>query len=72
MMEVLIFTSTNTDTITLYYILWPAITFPGNAQWHSELKPDPVLLFRFSALTYNSHKVLLSDLAGHSAHRGKA
>lgn len=27
------------------------------AQWTRELRPDPVLLFRFSALTYNSHRI---------------
>jgi hydroxyacyl-ACP dehydratase HTD2-like protein with hotdog domain len=25
--------------------------------WHLELCPDPVLLFRFSALTYNAHRI---------------
>lgn len=27
------------------------------AQWSTTLQPDPVLLFRFSALTYNSHRI---------------
>ena len=27
------------------------------ADWSRELHPDPVLLFRFSALTYNSHRI---------------
>lgn len=27
------------------------------AQWSRELEPDPVLLFRYSALTFNSHRI---------------
>lgn len=27
------------------------------ADWHWSLDPDPVLLFRFSALTYNAHRI---------------
>jgi 3-methylfumaryl-CoA hydratase len=27
------------------------------AAWHRELTPDPVLLFRFSALTFNGHRI---------------
>jgi len=27
------------------------------AQWHRELAPDTVLLFRYSALTFNSHRI---------------
>lgn len=27
------------------------------AVWHEEMQPDPVLLFRFSALTMNSHRI---------------
>ena len=30
---------------------------PGEAQWHREVSPDPVLLFRYSALTYNGHRI---------------
>ncbi|NMF88569.1 FAS1-like dehydratase domain-containing protein [Aromatoleum petrolei] len=30
---------------------------PGNALWCHEIRPDPVLLFRFSALTFNSHRI---------------
>jgi 3-methylfumaryl-CoA hydratase len=28
-----------------------------DAAWHRQLAPDPILLFRFSALTFNSHRV---------------
>ncbi len=28
-----------------------------DAEWCREVRPDPVLLFRFSALTYNSHRI---------------
>ncbi len=30
---------------------------PAEAQWSCELTPDPVLLFRYSALTFNSHRI---------------
>lgn len=30
---------------------------PPLAQWHTELSPDAVLLFRYSALTFNSHRI---------------
>ncbi|MDB5867210.1 MAG: Acyl-CoA dehydrogenase [Betaproteobacteria bacterium] len=30
---------------------------PVSAQWRRELVPDPVLLFRFSALTFNGHRI---------------
>ena len=30
---------------------------PASAQWRRELVPDPVLLFRFSALTFNGHRI---------------
>ena len=30
---------------------------PARAQWRRDLVPDPVLLFRFSALTYNGHRI---------------
>jgi 3-methylfumaryl-CoA hydratase len=30
---------------------------PPAAQWSRELLPDPVLLFRYSALTFNSHRI---------------
>jgi 3-methylfumaryl-CoA hydratase len=36
----------------------PVITTPEpNGEWRSELATDPVLLFRFSALTYNGHRI---------------
>jgi len=30
---------------------------PAQSAWHREIRPDPVLLFRYSALTYNSHRI---------------
>lgn len=30
---------------------------PTGAQWVSDLHPDPVLLFRYSALTFNGHRI---------------
>lgn len=30
---------------------------PADALWCREIHPDPVLLFRFSALTFNSHRI---------------
>src|SRR2546427_5694670 len=30
---------------------------PGDAPWRRSVTPDPVLLFRFSALTFNSHRI---------------
>ena len=30
---------------------------PANAAWRREIAPDPVLLFRFSALTFNGHRI---------------
>jgi 3-methylfumaryl-CoA hydratase len=30
---------------------------PGAAQWARTITPDPVLLFRFSALTFNGHRI---------------
>jgi 3-methylfumaryl-CoA hydratase len=30
---------------------------PAEAQWSREITPDPVLLFRYSALTFNSHRI---------------
>ena len=36
----------------------PATTTPEpKGEWRSELATDPVLLFRFSALTYNGHRI---------------
>jgi 3-methylfumaryl-CoA hydratase len=30
---------------------------PGDAGWQEELTPGPVLLFRYSALTFNGHRI---------------
>jgi 3-methylfumaryl-CoA hydratase len=30
---------------------------PGNAVWSKTIVPDPVLLFRYSALTFNGHRI---------------
>jgi 3-methylfumaryl-CoA hydratase len=30
---------------------------PGEAQWQRKLRPDSVMLFRYSALTFNSHRI---------------
>ena len=30
---------------------------PGNAVWTRTVTPDPVMLFRYSALTFNSHRI---------------
>ena len=30
---------------------------PGNALWQRRVTPDPVLLFRYSALTFNGHRI---------------
>ena len=30
---------------------------PGDAVWSREIAPDPVLLFRYSALTFNGHRI---------------
>ncbi len=35
----------------------PAQTPPGPAAWTRTAVPDPVLLFRYSALTYNGHRI---------------
>ena len=37
--------------------LLPARPAPAQAQWSRQVRPDPVLLFRFSALTFNSHRI---------------
>ncbi len=29
----------------------------GDPVWHREIRPDPVLLFRYSALTFNGHRI---------------
>jgi 3-methylfumaryl-CoA hydratase len=35
----------------------PGEAAPQHAIWSRALQPDPVLLFRFSALTYNGHRI---------------
>lgn len=30
---------------------------PGDAQWSHSITPDPTLLFRYSALTFNTHRI---------------
>jgi 3-methylfumaryl-CoA hydratase len=30
---------------------------PANETWRREIRPDPVLLFRYSAVTFNSHRI---------------
>ncbi len=30
---------------------------PGGETWRREIEPDPVLLFRYSAVTFNSHRI---------------
>lgn len=35
----------------------PAQKAPATAQWSRLVQPDPVLLFRYSALTFNSHRI---------------
>ncbi|MES3000043.1 MAG: MaoC family dehydratase N-terminal domain-containing protein [Pseudomonadota bacterium] len=35
----------------------PPQAAPGDAEWSREIVPDPVLLFRYSALTFNGHRI---------------
>jgi len=35
----------------------PAQNAPTDAMWQRVISPDPVLLFRYSALTYNGHRI---------------
>ncbi len=35
----------------------PAIPAPDGAKWTRLIEPDPVLLFRYSALTFNGHRI---------------
>ncbi len=35
----------------------PVKTPPANAMWSKIITPDPVLLFRYSALTFNGHRI---------------
>ncbi len=34
-----------------------SVAAPANADWKFSVTPDPVLLFRYSALTFNSHRI---------------
>ncbi|RED48521.1 FAS1-like dehydratase domain-containing protein [Aestuariispira insulae] len=33
------------------------IALPDGAEWSEEITPDPVMLFRYSALTFNGHRI---------------
>jgi 3-methylfumaryl-CoA hydratase len=35
----------------------PPAAAPSNAQWQRDITPDEVLLFRYSALTFNGHRI---------------
>lgn len=35
----------------------PAQPVPGKAVWQHQVTPDPVMLFRYSALTFNGHRI---------------
>ena len=35
----------------------PAVAAPTGEAWSREIRPDPVLLFRYSAATYNGHRI---------------
>src|SRR5205085_1884033 len=35
----------------------PARRAPDGEAWRREIRPDPVLLFRYSAVTFNSHRI---------------
>jgi 3-methylfumaryl-CoA hydratase len=35
----------------------PPQAAPGSSSWSREIVPDPVLLFRYSALTFNGHRI---------------
>ena len=35
----------------------PAQPAPGKAVWQHQVTPDPVMLFRYSALTFNGHRI---------------
>jgi 3-methylfumaryl-CoA hydratase len=35
----------------------PARRAPAGETWRREIRPDPVLLFRYSAVTFNSHRI---------------
>ncbi len=33
------------------------VAAPGHATWRREIRPDPLLLFRYSAVTFNGHRI---------------
>jgi 3-methylfumaryl-CoA hydratase len=35
----------------------PATPAPARSDWAREIRPDPMLLFRYSALTFNAHRI---------------
>ena len=35
----------------------PAVPAPGGEAWRREIRPDPLLLFRYSAVTFNGHRI---------------
>lgn len=35
----------------------PGMPAPADAQWTKVIQPDPLLLYRYSALTYNGHRI---------------
>jgi 3-methylfumaryl-CoA hydratase len=35
----------------------PAVAAPSGEAWHRGIKPDPLLLFRYSAVTFNGHRI---------------
>ncbi len=35
----------------------PPVAAPEGAPWSREIRPDPVLLFRYSAVTFNGHRI---------------
>jgi 3-methylfumaryl-CoA hydratase len=35
----------------------PAVPAPATAAWQREIRPDPLLLFRYSAVTFNGHRI---------------
>jgi 3-methylfumaryl-CoA hydratase len=35
----------------------PPVAAPEGETWRREIRPDPVLLFRYSAVTFNSHRI---------------
>ncbi len=35
----------------------PPVAAPAGEAWRREIRPDPVLLFRYSAVTFNSHRI---------------